>query len=129
MGAKRILIVDDHRLLAETLRAMIFDFATSDGDRAVTVDAVTSGRRAAAMLESDEGYDLVLCDLAMPGVDGLTLYSSLVARGSALARRFVLVTGGAFTPATAEAIARHGVPYLTKPFDAPALATVLRSFV
>ena len=130
--ARRILIVDDDRLLAETLRMMIADFAASEVALEIADDVMTSGLEAARRLEALTNdaptHDLVVCDLSMPGVDGLTLYEGLVARGSPLARRFVLVTGGAFTPAAAAAIARHALPCLQKPFDSAKLAETLRPF-
>jgi CheY-like chemotaxis protein len=132
-GARRILVIDDDRLLAETLRMMIADFAAFEVGQDIAVEVVTSGREAARIFEAaaDAGasdYDLVICDLSMPGVDGITLYESLVSRGSPLARRFVLVTGGAFTPAAAASIERHALPCLHKPFDSARLAETLRPY-
>jgi len=128
--ARRILVVDDDRLLAETLRMMIADFADFAVRQDIAVDVVTSGRDAAGILEAQTGdtYDVVICDLSMPGVDGITLYEGLVSRGSPLARRFVLVTGGAFTPAAAASIERHALPCLHKPFDSARLAETLRPY-
>ena len=130
VGARRILVVDDNRLLAETLRMMIADFATFELKHDVAVDVMTSGLEAATILESPraDGFDAVICDLSMPGVDGITLYESLLARGSPLAQRFVLVTGGAFTPAAAAAVDRHALPCLQKPFDSAKLAESLRPY-
>jgi CheY-like chemotaxis protein len=131
--SRRVLVVDDDRLLAETLRMMIADFAASEIEGVVSVEVVTSGREAARLLDGQVGddvdYDLVICDLSMPGVDGLTLYESLVGRGSPLAQRFVLITGGAFTPAAADAIVRHALPCLQKPFDSQRLVATLRPFM
>jgi CheY-like chemotaxis protein len=131
-GARRVLVVDDDRLLAETLRMMIADLAAFELGQEITVEVITSGREAQRILDAQAAdalaYDVVICDLSMPGVDGVTLYEGLVARGSPLARRFVLVTGGAFTPATAAAIERHALPYLQKPFDSAKLAETLRPF-
>jgi CheY-like chemotaxis protein len=128
---RRVLIVDDDQLLAETLRMMITDFAASEGGLDITVEVMTSGREAARILESADApsYDLVVCDLSMPAVDGISLYEGLVARKSPLAGRFVLVTGGAFTPAAAAAIARHTLPCLPKPFDSAKLAETIRPFL
>jgi CheY-like chemotaxis protein len=132
--ARRILVVDDDRLLAETLRMMIADFAAFEVGHDIAVELVTSGREAAEIFEASAeagdaaAYDVVVCDLSMPGVDGLTLYEGLVARGSPLARRFVLVTGGAFTQGAAAAIERHALPYLQKPFDSAELAETLRPY-
>jgi CheY-like chemotaxis protein len=124
----RALVIDDDRLLAETLRMMIADFAATEIAREVAIDVVTSGRDAARLLDGDADYAVIICDLSLPGVDGISLYEGLVARGSPLAGRFVLVTGGAFTPAAAAALARHTLPCLEKPFDSNRLAATLRPF-
>jgi CheY-like chemotaxis protein len=129
----RVLIVDDDRLLAETLRAMVADVAQFELGMRAAIEVVTSGREAARRLEAgrdedagEAAFDAIICDLSMPGVDGLTLYEGLVTRRSPLASRFVLVTGGAFTPAAADALASHTLPRLQKPFDADALGAILR---
>ncbi len=73
----RILIADDHTLMREGLRALL------DGhDRMEVVAAVDNGREAvrqAAQLKPD----MVLMDLAMPEMDGLSAIRELVRRGSA----------------------------------------------
>jgi len=70
----RILIVDDHTIMREGLRALL------EGDaRFEVVDAVDDGReavRAAVALQPD----LVLMDLAMPHMDGLTAIPQLKRR-------------------------------------------------
>ena len=123
---RRILIVDDDRLLAETLRAMVADIAQFELGVRVAIEVVTSGREAARLLDGGARLDAVICDLSMPGIDGLALYEGLVARRSPLAQRFVLVTGGAFTPATVNSLASHSVPRLQKPFDSVELGALLR---
>jgi CheY-like chemotaxis protein len=128
-----VLVIDDERLLAETLRMMIADVAAFELGRAVDVSVLTSGREGARLLEAEgpdaPAWDVVICDLSMPGVDGLSLYERLVARGSPLANRFILVTGGALTRSAADAIARHAMPCLQKPFDSQKLAATLRPFL
>jgi len=119
VGQKRILIVDDDRLVAETLRAMV----VAQGD--VEVQVVTDAPQAAALLQTDPLLDAVICDLGMPGIDGITLYETLGRRGSPLARRFLLVTGGAVTDAASSFLASSPVPRLQKPFDSGQLQKVL----
>jgi CheY-like chemotaxis protein len=123
---KRILIVDDDLFLAETLRAMIEDYALFDAKMAVAIEIATDGREGARRLEVDGSYDAILCDLAMPGLDGFALFERLRARRSPLAQRFVLVTGGAVRPDLPDAFGGQGPPYLKKPFDSDALGAVLR---
>ena len=41
-----------------------------------------------------KAYDVVICDLKMPRVDGMTLYRAIAAVTPELARRVIFVTGG-----------------------------------
>ena len=121
MSGKRILVVDDDRMLADTLREMLR--ASLGGD--VEVEIATSGARAAALFEAGAVFDLVLCDLVMPGMGGIELYRTLERSGSPMAARLVLVTGGAFTEATATFLAQARIPRLNKPFDLAQLRALL----
>jgi len=116
---RRILIVDDDRLLAETLRAMIA--AQTDAD----VRVVTSSARAASLLETDAAFDAVVCDLGMPGGDGISLHERLRERGSPVADRFLFMTGGTFSDAASAFLARTRVPCLSKPFESEQLHAAL----
>jgi CheY-like chemotaxis protein len=113
------LIVDDDRLLAETLRALIREQAEAE------IEVVTSGLQAARLLEADVRFDAVICDLGMPGIDGIALYERLQQRGSPLASRFLFVTGGVYTESANSFLASARVPCLQKPFDRRALGTAL----
>ncbi len=61
--AKRILVADDERLVVEGLQASL----AQDG---YETDAAFSGEEVLARL-SDGGFDFVLLDIMMPGMDGL----------------------------------------------------------
>lgn len=65
MSAIRVLIVDDHALLREGLRALL----KTAGDIEVVGEAVDGQQAIAACLEVDP--DVVLMDVAMPGLGGL----------------------------------------------------------
>jgi len=62
----RILVADDHADLVELLQTVL------EGE-GYPVDAVLGGQGALERLEQTV-YDLVLCDLAMPEVDGVAVY-------------------------------------------------------
>jgi DNA-binding NarL/FixJ family response regulator len=67
MGATRILIVDDHPLFREALKqAIAGGVANASVSLAASLDAAT------AILGKDDDYDLILLDLRMPGVQGLS---------------------------------------------------------
>lgn len=117
----RILVVDDDPLLAEMLRAMVRACVPEDS----SIEVANSGAKAAALLESGAPYDAVLCDVIMPGMSGLDLYRRLERSANPMARRLVLVTGGAITEAMVSALARVPAPRLHKPFELAQLRAVL----
>ena len=66
----RVLVVDDDHDLAELLREVL----TYDN---CEVDIATNGMEAMDRLRTGE-YDVVVCDLMMPRVDGEVLYNDVV---------------------------------------------------
>lgn len=69
MTAARILIVEDETTLAEVVR----DYLTAAG---MGVDMLAEGTGAVEMAHA-ENYDLIVLDLMLPGVDGLTICREL----------------------------------------------------
>ena len=74
-------------------------------------------RRRSARLARGERFDLVVCDLMMPGLTGMECHEALRTSRPELARSMIFLTGGAFT-AKARAFLDH-VPNVRvdKPFD------------
>jgi CheY-like chemotaxis protein len=111
----RVLVVDDDHgirlLLAHLLEALGHDVvATGDADAAV------------ARLETEQ-IDVALCDIVMPGHDGLWLVDQILTRFSGVA--VVILTG--LKQLDARVTLRPGVvAYLTKPFDEDALAEAIQ---
>jgi two-component system NtrC family sensor kinase len=105
-----VLIVDDEvgitRGLARLLRR--------DGHQ---VDTANDGRQALTMLQAQE-YDLILCDLRMPGLDGPGLYRAVATQQPHLLSRFVFLTGDTLSQDAKEFLEQAAVPRLTKPFSA-----------
>lgn len=116
----RILIVDDEPLLGQTL---LYAFK---GRHDVTI--CTSGRDALTRLQTDARFDLVLCDLMMPDVSGAAVYDSVKVSHPELAKRFVFMTGGAFTDKARDFLAQHPGAQLEKPFNIAEIEKILRQF-
>ncbi len=116
----RLLVVDDEIAIGRTLAIALGDV--------FEVSTVTSGREALALIEDGEReFDVVLCDLMMPDVSGMDVYERVVVHAPSLARRFVFVTGGAFTDRARAFIERVQTPVIEKPFDLATLPDLLRS--
>jgi len=73
---------------------------------------VSGGREAIRALE-EKTYDVVLCDLMMPGCTGAEVWKKAKEIGSE--DRFVLMTGGATTEALRAFVERSRVRCVTKP--------------
>ncbi len=104
----RVLVIDDEIRLAKTL-------ALGLGDR-FAMDIVGEGRAALERLRAPEGYDVVICDLMMPGMSGMDVFETIRAERPELAERFVFMTGGAFTERARDFLAQHELRRVEKPF-------------
>jgi PAS domain S-box-containing protein len=85
----RVLVVDDERLVAASLRRVLA------ADHDVTV--VSSARSALRLVERGERFDAVLTDLVMPDMTGLELHRQLLTLAPELEKRVLFMTAGAFT--------------------------------
>jgi signal transduction histidine kinase len=112
----RVLVVDDEPLVGTVLRRTL-----SEHD----VTVVQSARAALERLSGGEQFDVILSDLLMPELSGMDLYRAVAVRDPGLARRFVFLTGGAFTPAARAFLEREGVEWVEKPFDPTHLRSVV----
>jgi CheY-like chemotaxis protein len=105
----RVLIVDDEQRLAEALRLAL----SADHD----VQVATRGKRALEILLADPSFDVVLCDLLLPDLNGADLFEEVAARFPELAKRFIFLTGGAFSARTRDFLQGVANARLEKPFD------------
>jgi DNA-binding response OmpR family regulator len=108
-GRPRVLVVDDEAsirdLLAKTLALAEYD-----------VDVAPDGRSALERMRLYP-YDLLIADLKMPGMDGLTVIRE--------AKRYkadlpvIIITGFSTESSAIEAVNLGVAGYLTKPFRVP----------
>jgi CheY-like chemotaxis protein len=88
-----------------------------------------SAEDALAAIRGGEAYDAILCDLMMPRMTGMELHAELERTTPALARRMIVLTGGAFTDGAREFLDRVSLPRCEKPFDAAGLRELVRKVV
>jgi CheY-like chemotaxis protein len=108
-----VLLVDDEDTLVSALKRSLA--------RTCDVVATTSAAEALVLLLAGEVFDVVLCDMIMPSVSGIDVYERVKAVRPELARRFVFMTGGAFTPRMRKFLDASTNPRLDKPFSAAQL--------
>jgi CheY-like chemotaxis protein len=104
----RVLVVDD-----ESALCIVID-RTLSNDHDVTT--ATSATEALRRLSGGERFDLILCDLMMPGMTGMDLHARLRELAPDQAARMVFMTGGAFTENAQAFLTRQPNPSIEKPF-------------
>lgn len=104
----RVLVLEDE----PTVARLIADVLEDEG---LHVDVLLDGREALERA-GRESYDLVICDMKMPELDGQHFFESRAAAHSDLPGRFLFVTGDVIATQTQEFLERHGLPHVAKPF-------------
>ncbi len=112
----RILVVDDEPLIRETLE----EYLTQEGYQ---VSTCASGEQALQMA-ADQFYEIVLCDVQLPGLDGIETLERLL---QVTPQSFVLlVTAYATVENAIEAFQRGAHDYLMKPIVLDEVSAKLR---
>lgn len=102
-----ILLVDDEQGFLDVMARRLHR-------RGIRVCVAASGAQALIAVQH-EGFDVVVTDLKMPGMDGLSLLDHLQEVAPTLP--VVLLTGHAGEDEAAEAVRRGAMAYLHKPCD------------
>jgi two-component system cell cycle sensor histidine kinase/response regulator CckA len=111
--AETILLVEDE----PCLRQVIVETLQELGYRVLTA---VSGAEALARLEQGQAIDLLLGDLALPGLNGLDLCRALHQQRPAT--QCLFMTGTPPPGADRQALQQEGIGWLLKPFDLDELA-------
>ncbi len=108
MLAAKILVVDDEKNTLYFLRNLL-------QEEGYEVETERNGRCAVEKAVSED-FDLVLCDLRMPGVDGMAVLEQI--RELRPRANVVMMTAFVSINSAVEAIRAGAYDYLTKPFRA-----------
>lgn len=117
--ARDILVVDDDPVVTRMLCRVLSIH---------NVVVAHSGPDAIERL-TKQAFDLILCDLTMPGMSGMEFYQKVRSISEGLAERVVFMTGGAFTAESHEFLAQFPNSWLEKPFDIGELRELVQSRV
>ena len=119
MGAtpRTLLVVDDDPSIHELIGAML-------AGKGWELDRANSGEEALARLDA-HAYDLVLSDILMPGMDGLTLLGHM--RNRDPNARIVVMTVKNTSSHILESLRHQATAYIAKPFDRDTLIGTLQN--
>ncbi len=115
----RILLVEDHKPLVRALRQGL-------EEEGFAVDVATDGEEGDFKARSS-GYDVIILDLMLPKIDGLTLLRNW--RRAGLATHVLVLTARDTTEDKVAGLDLGADDYLTKPFQLEELLARLRALI
>jgi CheY-like chemotaxis protein len=128
VGASSPLASTPRILVIDHARHLLHSFATALHPYEVVV--ASSGALALFRLAASPAFDLVLCELHLPDLDGRTLYHLACTHSPALRSRFLFLTSEeAPSPPHTFDIETSAVPVLVKPFDPAVLRTAVHDLL
>lgn len=115
----RLLLVDDETMILTILTRAL----GRDHDCTVAY----TGRDALSRIAAGERFDLILCDLMMPVMNGMDLYSEISRIAPEQVPNILFLTGGAFTPVLQQFLSGVSNERLEKPFDVSQMQALVRA--
>ena len=103
----KVLIVDDERAIRNSLGEIL-------SDEGYTVDKAEDGTTGYEMI-GKEHYDVIFCDIKMPGMDGLELLDKISADG--VDTPIVMISGHGDIDTAVECIKKGAFDFIQKPLD------------
>lgn len=115
----KILIVDDEIFITQVLQRALdkegyFSQAAEDAQQALTLLAASP-------------FDLILCDLELPGMSGIEFFRKLVDLQPSMGDRFLFMTGEMLDPNVEDFMSAQHIPLLRKPFDLQEFLLMVRN--
>ena len=114
-----ILVIDDEKAIRDTLKE-ILEYEKFN------VDTAEDGKKGLAMLQKDE-YDAVLCDVKMPGIDGMELLDQAQALVPDVP--IIMISGHGTIELAIEATKKGAYDFISKPPDLNRLLITIRNAV
>jgi|GEM_PF-2191708 len=120
-SAKRILIIDDEIEMVD----MLFNLLKSDGYR---VDTARNGKLALEKIQIRD-YEVIICDVKMPIMNGIQFYEILKERKPRLSERIIFISGDIINKDTIRFLKTCGCMYLGKPFKIESLRKCVSNLI
>jgi DNA-binding NtrC family response regulator len=114
----RVLLVDDEALVVDSLRRLL----AAEFD----VSSTTRAEQALEWIMGGESFDVILCDVMMPSLNGVELRKRIEEFSPEQAVRMVFVTGGLLLPHVRSMLDDVPNTVLEKPIDVDGLRELIR---
>jgi DNA-binding NtrC family response regulator len=113
----KILIIDDEKSIRKTLRE-ILEYEK------FTVEEAADGAEGLGMIQKGK-YDIILCDIKMPKLDGIEVLDKIIAMG--LDSPVVMISGHGNIETAVEAVKKGAFDFIAKPLDLNRLLVTIRN--
>lgn len=114
-----ILLVDDHRLVADAMAILLRDLAPE-----VEVTVCHTTQHALSVVDQNPEFDLILSDIYMPGIDGLGFLHGLKHRG--ISAPIVIVSSTENTKVAQAALDQGASGFIQKSMPGPVMLQALQ---
>lgn len=113
----KILVIDDERSIRNTLKDIL-------GFEGYQVELAENGRSGIELVQTND-FDIILCDIKMPEVDGLEVLEQIMK--SKPESTVVMISGHGTIDTAVEAIKKGAFDFIEKPLDLNRLLITLRN--
>lgn len=113
----KILIIDDEAAIRSSLKEILEyeDFS---------VDVAADGKEGVAMA-AKEKYDVIFCDIKMPGMDGIEALETMQTQG--VESQIIMISGHGTVETAVEALKKGAYDFIQKPLDLNRILVTLRN--
>jgi CheY-like chemotaxis protein len=116
---RRVAVIDDDELVGRSIERIL--------GQQYDIERFTDARAALAAIASGARYAMILCDLMMPEMTGMSFAAALEGQHPEVVSRCVWMTGGAFTANAVAFLAGREDATVEKPFNPRSLRTFVAS--
>jgi len=113
---RKVLLIDDEVVLRRVFGQLL--------SKHHDVETAGSGIEALVALRDDK-FDVIVCDVMMPEMNGCELYRRIAAEHPGHERKIVFITGGTFTRDVDDFLASTPNRLLTKPFNLESILSTI----
>lgn len=105
---KKVLVIDDEHTSVDLLVAVLQFLGHQ-------TEATSSGREALQKIAQHD-YDLIICDVKMPEVDGRQVYQFIKEQHPHMVKRLIFTSGDTVSEKSRKFLDKTGCQFLSKPF-------------